>query len=908
MKKAVSAATSAALLASLLATAVAPAALASTTVTSAGSVARGQTSTTTASFLFTENDIFDLKRAGNFDVYIWDNSGDCAVAPGVGVNVAASTVHFVGPATISAPGSLDASVTLADHSFNVKVTAQDPAHVETILIGGLKIKADVGAATGAIKACVYNDNSFAVGPPVGTTGIFAEAFADATATATGKLAQAYGVGTTTWDVAVDSTSACDFAGIKNVTVGGETRTPTGAPTLKNLAGQQTFTTNAFAVNHLANDVVTQTVSVPGAGTSCIATKLGSPGSVADSLKYNAPEGQYRLNPGETNQGAVYDLSAQERTRGFLAKDATITLTIATAGVTFSKAPNADVSDASDDTTGTTLLTLTGATGTGTLNVFGVLAADYKSVTWTVATKSGVVGPPLTGELALITFDDIFYDVASTVAAGTAVDVTLATSAGLVQPTSRSNAVVGRVLNVTATSPVVYIGENNQTAGKISIVEVGPGFFQAGTGANNTLAVCIIFNGFTNEQFATAPWAKVTAGDLRLREGDVASTDNVVQGKPIAVLSFTFDCYYWTVWTASTTTSTVVLSGDEAGTAGVKINVPAGSSLGPVTASVRTGDLTLGGVLNTQLEARAVIAVRQFRNQVVVTALSQPTIPVGSNGSAVGDIQIQETANGQLKGPQPGFTGGERICVEIVPNQNAGRLYDAFLKGLNTADVPIVTASNGILTSGVTMSTSPCAGPLSGSSNGFVTAAAPLPPTLVQSFSFYVTQQSTSGNGKLVISNIKYATVNDAVEGPVQVNVYGFGLSNTLIDFQALISNAKIGVAPTLAIAAYSALGLKPAAGYTTKTPKYAAIGQYVTWKFTGGPALAGQRVNVLVATKVGGIWGFPKYLKSAWADANGVVTFAWKSNAAAWVNVRVQWPSSAAYSVTYSKSLAAVVR
>ncbi len=67
-------------------------------------------------------------------------------------------------------------------------------------------------------------------------------------------------------------------------------------------------------------------------------------------------------------------------------------------------------------------------------------------------------------------------------------------------------------------------------------------------------------------------------------------------------------------------------------------------------------------------------------------------------------------------------------------------------------------------------------------------------------------------------------------------------------------------------------------------------------------------MNVLVATKVGGIWGPVKYLKSAWADANGVVTFAWKSNTAAWVNVRVQWPGSAAYGVSYSKSLAAVVR
>lgn len=106
--------------------------------------------------------------------------------------------------------------------------------------------------------------------------------------------------------------------------------------------------------------------------------------------------------------------------------------------------------------------------------------------------------------------------------------------------------------------------------------------------------------------------------------------------------------------------------------------------------------------------------------------------------------------------------------------------------------------------------------------------------------------------------------------------------------------------PKLAIGASSALGLNATSGYTTSTPKTQATGKYVTWKFTGGTALAGQRVNVMVAKKVGGVWGGPKYLKSAWADANGTVTFAWKSNTAAAINVRVQWPGSATYGVSTS--------
>ena len=110
---------------------------------------------------------------------------------------------------------------------------------------------------------------------------------------------------------------------------------------------------------------------------------------------------------------------------------------------------------------------------------------------------------------------------------------------------------------------------------------------------------------------------------------------------------------------------------------------------------------------------------------------------------------------------------------------------------------------------------------------------------------------------------------------------------------------------SLAISVSSALGLRPLSGYTTSTPKTATIGKYVTWKFTGGTTLAGQRVNVMVAKKVNGVWGLPAYLKSVWADANGLVTFAWTSKTAAAINVRVQWPGSATYAVSTSKALGA---
>ncbi|MFH0750507.1 MAG: GH25 family lysozyme, partial [Chloroflexota bacterium] len=63
--------------------------------------------------------------------------------------------------------------------------------------------------------------------------------------------------------------------------------------------------------------------------------------------------------------------------------------------------------------------------------------------------------------------------------------------------------------------------------------------------------------------------------------------------------------------------------------------------------------------------------------------------------------------------------------------------------------------------------------------------------------------------------------------------------------------------PSISIGASSALGLRPTTGYTTRTPKVQAIGKYITWKFAGGSALAGQRINVLIARKTDGVWGSP---------------------------------------------------
>jgi hypothetical protein len=110
---------------------------------------------------------------------------------------------------------------------------------------------------------------------------------------------------------------------------------------------------------------------------------------------------------------------------------------------------------------------------------------------------------------------------------------------------------------------------------------------------------------------------------------------------------------------------------------------------------------------------------------------------------------------------------------------------------------------------------------------------------------------------------------------------------------------------TLSISAVSALGFRPTAGYDARSSKVQVANRWVTWRFSGGDVLANQRVNVLVASRIDGAWGGPRYLRSAWADANGIVTVTLRRPAGTVLNVRIQWPGNAMYRVSTSRALGA---
>jgi len=818
------------MLATLFTIVAAPLVSAATSVTPVGNVPRGGSATGLV-YTFTESDAACLPNAaGSLTVVIADSAS-------------AATVSYTGTAVAAGPGSLGTiTAAAAAQTLTVSWTASDPLNIESITVSGLGISATTAAALGAIKATLASASL---------------ACFQAGGTASGVLATGVAITGTAATVNV-TTLGCTFvatAGAPGAFAFAAGAVGTTAESLEGTAGalaagQQVLTittAGGFTSVHNAGDVVSQTNACAPSGV------LAAPGTVVDSLIYLAPSSPAvgvaavpLLFPGENNQLAG-NLRGGERTIGFLSIGTTLNFTISTAGVTYGGTVAAPVPTIASNVAGLTFSTVS-------------LNAARTEATATVLTASTAL-PALVTDPSF-TLSNIRYDVASTVPSGTSVNVTLVLSGGkVVTPTSRSNAQIGRVFTATSPAPSVNIGQNGQTAGLITLTEATAGSFTSGAGPNNVFEICLDGTAaFTSPGPTATVTGGIAAGNVILREGAVASPDNIVPGTPDPANP---GCYYWTVWTASTTVSTIVIG--SSATAGPLVNVFAGQPAGPLNATLSVGSL---GSLTAQVTLA--IANRVFANQVQVSAVSQPIMAPGATHATAGNILIQETANGQLKGPV-GATPGTEVCVEIIPNQQTGLLTDVFLTGLTTADVPVATAENGITVGAVSFSTVSCNG-LNGN-----------PGQVPDSFSFFVTQQSTTGNGKITISNIHYSVVNDAASGPVQVNVYGFGTGGTLVDFQRIISNAKVG--SPIAGASATRLGVTQVGAFTTST-KVAKVGKYVTYRFDFGVSAAGKRVEIWGATKTGNDWSAFAKVTARIANASGVVYYYIRQNSATWKSYR----------------------
>ncbi len=837
-RKAISVGMSAALLASLFTTIAASTVFAAVTVTSAGNVPLDGTSTGTVTFAFAEQNIASLPAgAGSLTVEIGDSDDPVAAVPTAGN----FEVTFSGTPVVSGPGSLGAlSASAVGDTLTVSWTNSDILNVETITVSGLKISAAIGAETGAIKAQLG--------------GAFIAAFQGG-GTASGTVATGIGIGAVSVIVNV-STTGCLFvpsagppgnlAFAQNPeSVDISAVSLLGVP----LAGQQTLVIAATGNVHDAATAVSQSTACAPNGV------LASPGTVVNTATFTEDSTPVVL-PGQFNQPAG-DVYLEETLLGFFTAGSTITLTVATPGVTFSQPPRAFISG------GTFALFNAGNT-----NVIAAMNPGLTTATWTVNTTSAAPTE--------VYFWNFIYDVAASVPIGTYVDLTATVSTGkVIDPTTVNNAVVGRVIVGIGATPTVYIGENNQPSGQIKLTESGAAFFTDGSGSNNVFALCLT----TDEQFTLAPWAIVTGpsvGALRLREGAGASPDNIVLGTLTTNASGS-SCAYWTVWTGSTAASTIEIRATDpaAPTAplasgannGPRLSVGApglDSAPGTVQVGIFTGSLAgIQASPDSGAASLVVNAVRAFRSGVVVAAVSQPTIPKGSTGSAAGNLTISETLAGQFK-------NGQDICVEILPRTNQLSIQDTLLLSAVQNQLPIVTTNLG---SGLAV------GPVSADST---------------SFCFSVTQQAFGPTlGVITISNISYITVADAINGAVLVSVTG-DTDGGATAFQGIVSNAKIGTAVVGAGTATTRLGVTQIGAFTTAT-KIAKLGKYVTYRFDFGVAAAGQAVKVWGATKTGNDWSAFTAVTTRTANASGVVYYSIRQASATWKSYRAAWTGGDAW-------------
>ena len=157
-----------------------------------------------------------------------------------------------------------------------------------------------------------------------------------------------------------------------------------------------------------------------------------------------------------------------------------------------------------------------------------------------------------------------------------------------QPVRNKPSLPPKSATTSATTPTVYIGENNQAAGVVSFTESAAGFFTDGVGTGtNTFMICPSGVGYA---FTLAPVAMVkngvAAGNLILRDGTAASTTNIVVGTLLTGVNA--GCYGWTIWTASTAPSTIVIGAAPSAATGALININGDQPIGGVNVALSVG--------------------------------------------------------------------------------------------------------------------------------------------------------------------------------------------------------------------------------------------------------------------------------------------------------------------------------
>ena len=775
------------------------------TTTGFGNVARGAVSSA-GTFTITEGAVNNFVD-GTVTVTAYDAAG--AAIPFCGS--ASSAGGCAAPtATVTAGiGSISASVPAAGGSLTISISGTTSTRLDNFAVSGLKLNVPTSAALGAVSFRYTT-----TGPNFGAINATASGTLNA-ASGTGTQTVAYTLNAGSPDFQVTNTSVTPAVGLATFSGGASESVALVAPT-----GGGTLTAT-FSVNHPAN-----TATTPSAVTQTVAVSwFPSTAAVVDSAFISAVSAP-SLQNGLNNQSAG-NLAVTLGNAGFVPAGATLTFTIATPGVLFSSVPAVSDNDPAF------------ALGAG------YLSFDRTSVTYPVTVAA-------TNDQSTLTLSSIHYDVAQSVAAGTAVNVNLAISGGvLVSGNPANNAVVAYALVGSGAVPTIYIGFNDQPTGLLTFRETVPGTLTDIASGIDTFGFCLT----SNETFARVPWAVVTAGDLKLNVGGLAASQ--------ATMIVSGSCAWVEIYSASTVASTVeIRAGADAAstapvasspTAGVTVNVP--SSLGPGATTVQAFTSQSDGVTSrTNLGPAVVIAMRAYKGSPVVAVV--PPVPVlnrGAQNAPGADITITESLASQ-------FTANETINLCIV---NRALVYDQDVAFANTAgaNMPTVTTNNGA--TGLVASIAYNSG--ASCNTGFWTTYG--------AFQITVNAPAVGALGMITVHNIQYNVVADAQLGPVFLFVQSSASGASAI--KQVVSPATIGVPATLQKVVISAFG----SGGTTYSisSQVLARGQKLTVTFKTSPKLAGEKLGIWLEVRQRGATSFGPFSPhtSIILDYKGVGTYTY---------------------------------
>jgi hypothetical protein len=807
------------LLASLLATAAATSVFAALGSSGGGTILPGGAASAAFCLTATEDSVTDFAN-GTFSVDVLSNTG---------VNADIFWVVSSVPAVTVTAGVGGATAGFVGDQLVVTVTGTDVTKIDGFSICNLKVDSLATAAKGAVIFSVTADT---VGLPEGLVPASGTTTSAITGGVSASFTYALDAGSSDFQ---PTGTACDSA--VALSAGSVTVAESG------IVAAETFS----AVAPTGGGTVTKSTPLTGdkpIGTAVTQnvcdTRFPSVVSVGDAVDVSVASVS-TLQAGVNSQDAGNMTVLLGFFDGLLQDGDTITFTINTPGVLFS--PDS------------CLIPSACVVGTNITAASPTLGAGRTTITVTLDETGGddaATEGQVSGGLADSIVFDPNYDVALGVASGTTIDVAVTVSrAGVtVSGSPATVGVVGFVVAGSTAAPNVFIGQNDQATGMITLTESAAGSIGF-TAPNGFLKVCLASGWGESWSVGRYFWAVVTGGDLKLNVGGLAAT----QGK----MAIDGDCLEIQVYTVSTAASTIEIRDGSSSapaasgaTNGPKINVPNSAQPGPVYVDVWSDAPNAGFAGATQVGDNIVIAVRAFSNTPIVTVSGQPTVTRGGLGQAIGNIIITEGAPNQF---------ADLGDFEICPVNPSGAFTTAYsFSNPVGVNAPVVTTNSTV--SGLI---------------AFYDATDPdLGPGCLD---INVTDTSLGGLGVITISNLHLDTTSDAAFGPVFIRVVDDGLDL----LNQIVSPAKVGTG--IAGTAATRLGVTQVGSFTTST-KVQKVGKYVTYRFDFGAANAGKLVSIWGATKTGNDWSGFARVTSRVANASGVVYYYIRQNSATWKSYR----------------------